>query len=130
MLDILKDLHADSQKLRSVDMVANGNVHKIYYKLLTGQDLDGIRTLAKRIKTVEGKEIEYVDEDLLRVHVIIRQALNEAGEHLFTIIDEDNIKKIPYENQCYLASVMGLKSLSDMVEEATEALKKTSSQGL
>lgn len=126
MLDILKDLHADSQKLRCVDMVANGNIHKIYYRLLTGQDLDGIRILSKRFKLVEGKEIEYVDEDLLRVHVIIKQSLNEEGKPIFTIIDEDNIKKIPYENQCYLASVMGLKSLSDMMEEAGEALKKMS----
>ena len=127
MLDILKDLHEDSQKLRCVDMVANKKAHKIYYKLLTGQDLEEIRVLAKRSRVVEGKLIEYVDEDTLRVHVIIRQARDIEGKQLFTILDEGDIKMIPYENQCYLASVMGLKSLSDMMEEATEALKKTSS---
>ena len=130
MDSLLDDLIADAAKLRSVDFIINGKMNTVYYKLLTGKTYDTIKTLSKKKKLVEGVEIEYVDEDVLRVQTIMRQTLNKDGTPVFTIGDDTKLAKIAYDTQCYLASVMGLKSISDIIEDTKEALKKTLSQEL
>lgn len=128
MTSLLDDLIAEADKLRSVDFTVSGEMRTIHYKLLTGKTYSTIRTLSKKSKITEGVEVEYIDEDALRVNTIITQSLDDKGVRIFGVGDFDRVSKIPYHNQCYLAAVMGLKSLSDIMQEATESLKKMQSQ--
>jgi len=83
----------------------------------------------KTVKEVDGSttELSYYDDDLLRAHIIYFQMLDKEGKRVFT--DLGKVKwiqeNIAYETSCFLASVMGLKSVSDIVQEQEEVLKKT-----
>ena len=100
---------------------------------MSGDDHARALELSKRTKTVketDGSETElsYYDDDLLRCYIIYFQLLNKDGERVFTnLTDIEWIKKnITYETSSYLAAVMGLKSVSDIITEQQEILKKTS----
>jgi len=130
---LLKALEKEAQDLRSAEFVVNGEIHKVYYRIMSGDDHARALELSKKTKTVketDGSETElsYYDDDLLRCYIIYFQLLNKDGERVFTnLTDIDWIKKnITYETSSYLAAVMGLKSVSDIITEQQEILKKTS----
>ncbi len=128
---LLKALEKESKDIRSADMVVNGKVHQIHYRIMSGDDHARALELSKKtknIKETDGSttELTYYDDDLLRSHIIYFQLLNKDGERVFTNLTKvkwirDNIT---YETASYLAAVMGLKSVSDIVEEQQEILKK------
>ena len=129
---LLKALEREATELRSAEFVVSGEIQKVYYRIMSGDDHARALELSKKTKTVretDGSETEltYFDDDLLRCYIIYFQLLDENGERVFTnITDVDWIKKnITYETSSYLASVMGLKSVSDIITEQQELLKKT-----
>jgi len=128
---LLKALERESTDLRSAEFVVGGEIHKVYYRIMSGDDHARALELSKRTKTVKETdgsttELTYYDDDLLRCHIIYFQLLNKDGERVFTnLTDIDWIKKnITYETSSYLATVMGLKSVSDIITEQQEILKK------
>jgi len=128
---LLKALERESKDLRSADLVVDKEQHTIYYRVMSGDDHARALELSKKtkkIKEADGSETEltYYDDDLLRCHIIYFQLLDQSGERVFTnLTDIDWIKNnIAYETQSYLATVMGLKSVSDIIEEQKEVLKK------
>ena len=130
---LLKALEKESKDLRSADMVVNGKVHQIYYRIMSGDDHARALELSKKTKTVKETdgsttELTYYDDDLLRCHIIYFQLLDKDGDRVFTNLTKVKWIKdnITYETASYLASVMGLKSVSDIVEEQQETLKKMS----
>lgn len=129
---LLKALEREATELRSAEFVVSGEIQKVYYRIMSGDDHARALELSKKTKRVretDGSETEltYFDDDLLRCYIIYFQLLDENGERVFTnITDVDWIKKnITYETSSYLASVMGLKSVSDIITEQQELLKKT-----
>ena len=128
---LLKALEKESKDIRSADMVVGKKIHKIYYRIMSGDDHSRALELSKKtknIKETDGSttELTYYDDDLLRSHIIYFQLLDKGGERVFTNLTKvkwirDNIT---YETASYLAAVMGLKSVSDIVEEQQEILKK------
>jgi len=129
---LLKALEREKNNLRKAELLVDGQIHEIYFKTMSGDDHARALELSKKTKTVketDGSETElsYYDDDLLRCHIIYFQLLNKDGERVFTnLTDVDWIKKnITYETSSYLASVMGLKSVSDIITEQQELLKKT-----
>ena len=128
---LLKALEKEKQDIRSADIVLNGEIHQIYYRTMSGQDHSRALELSKKTKTVQetdgsATDLTYYDDDLLRAHIIYFQLLDKDGNRVFT-----NLPKIKwiqenmaYETSSYLAAVMGLKSVSDIIEEQQEALKK------
>jgi len=129
---LLKALEREATELRSVEFVVSGEIQKVYYRIMSGDDHARALELSKKTKTVKETDgsttdLTYYDDDLLRCYIIYFQLLNENGERVFTnLTDVDWIKKnITYETSSYLASVMGLKSVSDIITEQQEALKKT-----
>lgn len=130
---LLKAFEQESTSLRSADIGLNGEVHPIYYRLMSGANHIRALELSKKTKTIKeadgtAVEMTYYDDDLLRSHIIYFQLLDKEGKRVFTNITEvqwikDNIS---FETSSYLASIMGLKSVSDIVEEQKEALKKIS----
>jgi hypothetical protein len=129
---LLKALEREATELRSAEFVVGGEIQKVYYRIMSGDDHARALELSKKTKTVketDGSETElsYYDDDLLRCYIIYFQLLNENGERVFTnLTDIDWIKKnITYETSSYLAAVMGLKSVSDIITEQQELLKKT-----
>lgn len=130
---LLKALEREATELRSVEFVVSGEIQKVYYRIMSGDDHARALELSKKTKTVKETDgsttdLTYYDDDLLRCYIIYFQLLNENGERVFTnLTDVDWIKKnITYETSSYLASVMGLKSVSDIITEQQELLKKTS----
>lgn len=128
---LLKALERESKDLRSADLIVDKEKHTIYYRVMSGDDHARALQLSKKTKQVtetDGSttELSYYDDDLLRCHIIYFQLLNEKGERVFTNLpDVEWIKNnIAYETQAYLATVMGLKSVSDIIEEQKEVLKK------
>jgi len=133
MNKLLKALEKESKEIRSADIIADKKAHKIYYRVMSGDDHSRALQLSKKTKMVKETdgsqtELSYYDDDLLRCYIIYFQLLDEDGNRVFTnLTDVDWIKdNIAYETQAYLATVMGLKSVSDIIEEQKEALKKTS----
>lgn len=131
MNTLLKALEKESTDLRTADMTLNGEVHRIYYKVMSGANHARALELSKKTKTVKETdgsttELSYYDDDLLRAHIIYFQLLDKDGKRVFT--DLTKVKWIQdntsYETGSYLAAVMGLKSVSDIIQEQTEALKK------
>ena len=129
---LLKALEREATELRSVEFVVSGEIQKVYYRIMSGDDHARALELSKKTKTVKETDgsttdLNYYDDDLLRCYIIYFQLLNENGERVFTnLTDIDWIKKnITYETSSYLASVMGLKSVSDIITEQQELLKKT-----
>jgi hypothetical protein len=128
---LLKALEKESKDIRSADIVVGKKVHKVYYRIMSGDDHSRALELSKKtknIKETDGSttELTYYDDDLLRSHIIYFQLLDKGGERVFTNLTKvkwirDNIT---YETASYLAAVMGLKSVSDIVEEQQEILKK------
>jgi hypothetical protein len=128
---LLKALEKESKDIRSADIVVGKKVHKIHYRIMSGDDHSRALELSKKtknIKETDGSttELTYYDDDLLRSHIIYFQLLDKSGERVFTNLTKvkwirDNIT---YETASYLAAVMGLKSVSDIVEEQQEILKK------
>ena len=99
---------------------------------MSGVDHARALELSKKTKTVKETdgsttELTYYDDDLLRCHIIYFQLLNKEGERVFTNLNKVKWIKdnIAYETASYLATIMGLKSVSDIVEEQKEVLKKT-----
>lgn len=128
---LLKALEKERKDIRSADIVVNGKIHQIYYRIMSGDDHARALELSKKTKTVKETdgsttELTYYDDDLLRCHIIYFQLLNKDGERVFTNITKVKWIKdnIAYETASYLAAVMGLKSVSDIVEEQQEVLKK------
>lgn len=133
MNKFLKALEKESTDIRSADMVVNGEVHQIYYRVMSGDDHARALELSKKTKTVKeadgsSTELTYYDDDLLRCHIIYFQLLDKEGERVFKNLTKVQWIKdnITYETASYLAAVMGLKSVSDIVEEQQEVLKKMS----
>jgi len=129
---LLKALEREKNNLRKAELLVDGQIHEIYFKTMSGDDHARALELSKKTKTVketDGSETElsYYDDDLLRCHIIYFQLLNKDGERVFTnLTDIKWIKEnIAYETSSYLASVMGLRSVSDIITEQQEALKKT-----
>lgn len=129
---LLKALEREKNNLRKAELLVDGQIHEIYFKTMSGDDHARALELSKKTKTVketDGSETElsYYDDDLLRCHIIYFQLLNKDGERVFTnLTDIKWIKEnIAYETSSYLATVMGLKSVSDIITEQQEALKKT-----
>jgi len=128
---LLKALEKESKDIRSADIVVGKNVHKIYYRIMSGDDHSRALELSKKtknVKEVDGSttELTYYDDDLLRSHIIYFQLLDKSGERVFNNLTKVKWIKdnITYETASYLAAVMGLKSVSDIVEEQQETLKK------
>ena len=129
---LLKALEREKNNLRKAELLVDGQIHEIYFRTMSGDDHARALELSKKTKTVketDGSETElsYYDDDLLRCHIIYFQLLNKDGERVFTnLTDVKWIKEnIAYETSSYLATVMGLKSVSDIITEQQEALKKT-----
>ena len=100
---LLKALEKEKQNIRSADIVVNGKVHQIYYRIMSGEDHARALELSKKTKTVKETdgsttELTYYDDDLLRAHIIYFQLLNKEGERVFT-----NLTKIKWikENIAY-----------------------------
>jgi len=128
---LLKALEKESKDIRSADMVVNGEIHQIYYRIMSGDDHARALELSKKTKTVQETdgsttELSYYDDDLLRSHIIYFQMLDKDGERVFNNLTKVKWIKdnITYETSSYLAAVMGLKSVSDIIEEQQEVLKK------
>ncbi len=131
MNKFLKALEKESTDIRSADMVVNGEIHQVYYRVMSGDDHARALELSKRTKTIKEADgsttdLTYYDDELLRCHIIYFQLLNKEGERVFNNLTKikwirDNIT---YETSSFLASVMGLKSVSDIIEEQQEILKK------
>jgi len=128
---LLKALEKESKDIRSADIVVGKIVHKIYYRIMSGDDHSRALELSKKtknVKEVDGSttELTYYDDDLLRSHIIYFQLLDKSGERVFNNLTKVKWIKdnITYETASYLAAVMGLKSVSDIVEEQQETLKK------
>jgi hypothetical protein len=128
---LLKALEKESKDIRSADIVVGKKIHKIYYRIMSGDDHSRALELSKKTKTVKETdgsttELTYYDDDLLRSHIIYFQLLNKDGERVFTNLTKVKWIKdnITYETASYLAAVIGLKSVSDIVEEQQEILKK------
>ncbi len=131
MNKLLKALEKESTDIRSADMVVNGEVHQIYYRVMSGDDHARALELSKKTKTIKEADgsttdLTYYDDDLLRCHIIYFQLLNKEGERVFNNLTKVQWIKdnITYETSSYLASAMGLKSVSDIIEEQKKALKK------
>jgi len=129
---LLKALEREATELRSVEFVVSGEIQKVYYRIMSGDDHARALELSKKTKTVKETDgsttdLTYYDDDLLRCYIIYFQLLNENGERVFTnLTDIKWIKEnIAYETSSYLASVMGLRSVSDIITEQQELLKKT-----
>lgn len=131
MNKLLRALEKEGTDIRSADMVVGGDVHQIYYRVMSGQDHDNALELSKKVKTVKEADgsttdLTYYDDGLLRAHIIYFQLLKKDGERVFNNLTKVKWirETITYETSSYLAAVMGLKSVSDIVEEQQEALKK------
>lgn len=131
MNKFLKALEKESTEIRSADMVVNGEVHQIHYRIMSGDDHARALELSKKTKTVKeadgsSTDLTYYDDDLLRCHIIYFQLLDSSGERVFNNLTKVQWIKdnITYETASYLAAVMGLKSVSDIIEEQQEVLKK------
>lgn len=131
MEKLLKALEKEKGRVRSADIFVEGKPHLIYYKLMSGQDHERALDLSKRTKTVKetdgsSTELTYFDDDLLRCHIIYFQLLNADGSRVFSNLTKIKWIKdnIAYETACYLSALMGLKSVSDIVEEQKKAIKK------
>lgn len=128
---LLKSLEQESKGLRYAEIVVSGEVHKIHYRLMSGANHIRALELSKKTKTVKEvdgstTELSYYDDDLLRSHIIYFQLLDKDGKRVFTDLTkvkwiQDNVA---YETASYLASAMGLKSVSDIIQEQQEVLKK------
>jgi len=128
---LLKAFEKENNSVRSADIYVDGKAHKVYYRLMSGEDHERALNLSKKTKTVKETdgsttELTYIDDDLLRSHIIYFQFLNKDGERVFNNLTKVKWiqNNIAYETACYLAALMGLKSVSDIVEEQQEALKK------
>jgi len=131
MNKLLKALEKESTDIREANLVVNGDVHQVYYRVMSGDDHSRALELSKRTKTIKEADgsttdLTYYDDDLLRCHIIYFQLLDKEGERVFNNLTKvkwirDNIT---FETASYLADVMGLKSVSDIVEEQQEVLKK------
>lgn len=136
MNTLLKALEQESKGLRSADIVVEGKAHKIYYRLMSGANHARALELSKKTKTIKETdgsttELTYYDDDLLRSHIIYFQILDKDGKRVFTTLDkvkwiQDNIA---YETASYLSALMGLKSVSDIIEQQKEVLKKMNGNG-
>lgn len=131
MNKFLKALEKESTEIREVNLIVNGDVHQIYYRTMSGDDHSRALELSKRTKTIKEADgsttdLTYYDDDLLRCHIIYFQLLNKEGERVFNNLTKVKWIKdnITYETASYMASVMGLKSISEIVEEQQELLKK------
>ena len=125
-------LFNDSQRLKEASIFLEGKEHIFKFKPMTGlihrlalEQSKKVRKITEPDGTVI--ESEYYDDDRLRASIIYFQLLDSDGNRVFTRLDEiDEIEKsLSYETSVYLASLIGLKSLSDMIEEQREAIKKT-----
>ena len=135
-IDFLSDLKSDIQKekdkLYEVDFVVNDQLHKIYYKEMTGADYSKIRNksiLTKKEVQLDGStnEIKYIDDDELRINIILDMARNKDGDRLFSMTDrehKDIVKNMKFTTQCYLAYEMGLKPERDILQLQREKLAK------
>lgn len=128
---LLKALEKESTDIRSADILLGKTVHQIYYRVMSGADHSRALELSKKTKNVQEvdgstTELTYYDDDLLRSHIIYFQLLRKDGSRVFNDLPKVKWIKdtITYETASYLAAVMGLKSVSDIVEEQQEALKK------
>jgi len=131
MNKLLKALEKEGTDIRSADMVVGGKLHHVYYRVMSGQDHDNALELSKKVKTVKEADgsttdLTYYDDGLLRAHIIYFQLLTKDGERVFNnLVKVQWIKDtITYESSSYLSALMGLKSVSDIIEEQQEALKK------
>lgn len=128
---LLKALEKEKQDIRSADIALNGEVHQIYYRTMSGQDHARALELSKKTKTVKETdgstaELSYYDDDLLRAHIIYFQLLDKDGKRVFNNLPKVKWiqENIAHDTASYLAAIMGLKSVSDIVEEQQEILKK------
>lgn len=133
MHKLLKALERESNSLREADIFVDGEAHKVYYKIMSGVTHIRCLELSKKTKTVKEvdgstTELTYYDDDLLRSHIIYYQLLDKKGERVFTNLTKVKWIKdnVAYETACYLSTIMGLKSVSDIVEEQKELLLKMS----
>lgn len=134
--DLLSDLEKEKDKLYDVDFVVNDVLHKIYYKEMTGDDWNKIRQksiVKKREQQLDGSvnEIEYLDDNELRINIILEMARDEKGDRLFSLTNKEHrevVKKIKFTTQSYLAYEMGLKPERDMLQIQREKIKKMSGQ--
>ena len=73
-------------------------------------------------------EEHYIDDNKLRLNIILVKSCDENGKPLFQTMNPDHkklIENMSYEKQAYLAYVMGLKGMDDIIREQEELLKKT-----
>ena len=90
LADLLADLDIEKDKLYEVDFIVNDKLHKIYYKEMTGEDYNKIRQksiLRKKEIQLDGSitESQYIDDDELRVNIILDMARDEKGNRLFSM---------------------------------------------
>ena len=130
---LFDDIKKDSKNIKYVEMVYNGKPYKIYYKPLTGAEFDKIQLLSKAKKVTireDRSEVEehYIDDNKLRLNIILVKSCDENGKPLFQVMNPDHkkiIENMSYEKQAYLAYIMGLKGMDDIIREQEELLKKT-----
>lgn len=129
----MKDaLFNDSQKIKEAVITLDGINHTFKFRPMTGKIHRLALELSKKKRTInepDGSVIEneYYDDDRLRAAIIYFQLLDKDEKRVFNLpkqVDEIE-EKLSYETTSYLASIMGLKSISDMIEEQKEAIKKT-----
>ena len=131
-MSIVDELIEDADRLREAPFLLNGEQKVVYYKLMTGATHSKVMELSKKSKTVveEGQryEVKYHDDDLIRAYTIFFQMMDKDGERVFTDIAKDPKiiqEKVPYETSSMLAASMGLRSISDMIEELKKNSKTT-----
>ena len=139
-MSIRDELTADSQRLRSVQFILNGKATESYFKVMLGSDHSKIMDRSKKSRTIKQTdgstiESEYYDDDLIRAYTIYFQMRDIDSEWVFTDFAKDPKwiqENVAYETQCVLAASMGLRSVSDMIEEAKknylETVQKDSKQ--
>lgn len=137
LADLLADLDIEKDKLYEVDFIVNDKLHKIYYKEMTGEDYNKIRQksiLRKKEIQLDGSitESQYIDDDELRVNIILDMARDEKGNRLFSMTNPEHktlVKKMKFTTQSFLAYEMGMKPERDMLELQRANIKKMITQG-
>jgi hypothetical protein len=132
-MSVIDEIIEDAERLREAPFILNGEQRTVYYRLMTGATHAKVLGLAKKSRTIiqpDGSKLEseYYDDDLIRAYTIFFQMMDEDGNRVFTDMAKDPKiiqDKVPYETSSMLAASMGLRSISDMIEELKKNSKTT-----